>query len=41
MKYSVWTSNCCGAPMEHIDGEDKCGYCGKIFSGQDAKEGDE
>ena len=31
MKYLVWTSNCCGAPMEHIDFKDKCGYCGKVI----------
>jgi len=29
MKYKVWISNCCGAPMEHDDFVDKCGYCGK------------
>lgn len=29
MKYHVWTSNCCNAPIEHINGHDECGYCHK------------
>jgi hypothetical protein len=36
---NVWISNCCGAPMEHIDGEDRCGYCGRRFGNEIEEDG--